>query len=55
MWLKQRKNAAGAGIVVMEVFPLLVLALDVRLGLGRCYCCSSFPGVWKTQKNPLEL
>ena len=24
----------------MQVFPLLVLALDVRLGLGRCCCCS---------------
>ena len=28
---KQRKSAAGAGILVMEVF-LLVLALDVRRG-----------------------
>ena len=36
---KQRKNAAGAGILVMEVFPLLVLAL-VRLGFGRCCCCA---------------
>ena len=40
-FLKQ-KNAVGAGIVVMEVVPLLILALDVRLGLGGC-CCSS-PG-----------
>ena len=42
MYLKQRKNAVGASILVMEVVPFLVLALDVRLGLGCC-CCSS-PG-----------
>ena len=36
MCLKQRKNAAGAGILVMEDFPLLILVLDVRLGLGCC-------------------
>ena len=40
MCLEQRKNAAGTGILVMEGFPLLVLALDIRLGLGRCCCCS---------------
>ena len=40
MCAKQRKNAVGAGILVKEAFPLLILALDV--GLGRC-CCSS-PG-----------
>ena len=42
MHLKHRKNAVGASILVMEVVPFLILALDVRLGLGCC-CCSS-PG-----------
>ena len=42
MCLKQRKNAVGACILEMEAVPLPILALDVRLGLGRC-CCSS-PG-----------
>ena len=31
--LKQRKNAARAGILVMEVFPLLMLNLLLLLGL----------------------
>ena len=42
MYLKQRRHAVGASILIMEVVPFLIFALDVRLGLGRC-CCSS-PG-----------
>ena len=43
---KARKNAAETGILVMEVFLFyIILALDVRLGLGRyCSCCCSSSG-----------
>ena len=37
---KAKKKCSRAGILIMEVVPLLILALDVRLGLGRCYCSS---------------